>query len=225
MREWQLAQIALVRCCSIRSRIDTTVPCWPLSSGRPARSAAAAVAASRAGCRAPTGRAAPARSGSGYEVTIRMPRLAEQTAAAVVGQRHAAEVVAVDIRDAVVPRQPLVEERVVGGEQVDDAAVVADLAVDEELGLALHGVAQIVVEIGKGLGIGRSRADVPQQQPLPGEVLDERARARIVEHPRDLLVEHLRRRAACRAPPDRAVLRPGCCSTGRTTAARRARYR
>ena len=53
-------------------------------------------------------------------------------------QRHAPEVRAVDVRDAVVPRQPLVDERVVGGQQIDDVAVLADDALEEQLRLALE---------------------------------------------------------------------------------------
>ena len=46
--------------------------------------------------------------------------MAEQAAArAVGGERHAAEVTALHVRDPVVPRQPLVEERVVGGQHLD----------------------------------------------------------------------------------------------------------
>ena len=50
----------------------------------------------------------------GYDVTVRMLPLAEQAAPIVVGHGDAAEVTAVDVRDAVVPGQPFVEERVVG---------------------------------------------------------------------------------------------------------------
>ena len=50
--------------------------------------------------------------------------LAEQAAARVVVQRHAAEIAAEDVRDAVVPRQPLVDEGVVGRHQIEHAAVL-----------------------------------------------------------------------------------------------------
>ena len=49
--------------------------------------------------------------------------------------------------NAVVQRQPLVDERVVGGQQVEHAAVLAQDAVDEQLDLAAERLAQAVVEI------------------------------------------------------------------------------
>ncbi len=61
--------------------------------------------------------------------------MAEQAAARVAGKLDAAEAAAADVRDAVVPRQPLVDERVVGVEQVDDAAVLAQHAAEQQLGL------------------------------------------------------------------------------------------
>ena len=62
-------------------------------------------------------------------------------------QRHAAELRAVDVRDSVVLRQPLVDERVVRLQQIEDAAVFLDDAGEEQFGLALERVAQVVVEI------------------------------------------------------------------------------
>ena len=61
---WQLAQTGLARCCSIRSRIDSTRAVRRRSLRAPARSAAAAAAARRAGSRESTCRAAPARCDS-----------------------------------------------------------------------------------------------------------------------------------------------------------------
>ena len=51
--------------------------------------------------------------------------------------------------------QPFVDEGVVGGQQIEDAAIVAELAVKEQLGLALEGLAQVVVELGKQIGVRR----------------------------------------------------------------------
>ena len=44
--------------------------------------------------------------------------------------------------------QPLVDERVVRGQQIDDAAVLADDAVEEQLDFAPHRLPQRVVEVG-----------------------------------------------------------------------------
>ena len=61
--------------------------------------------------------------------------LAEQPPAIRIGQRHAAELLAAHVRNAVVQRQPLVHERVVRGQQVEHAAVLAHDALDEQLDL------------------------------------------------------------------------------------------
>ena len=83
--------------------------------------------------------------------------LAQQPAAAVEvrAEPPAAEMRAVDVRDAVVLRQSLVQERVVGGHQVDDVAVLAEHALEQQLGLARERLAQLVVPVGEdGLGGG-----------------------------------------------------------------------
>ena len=63
--------------------------------------------------------------------------------------RHvdAAERRAGHVRDAVVPGDPLVDERVVGGQQVEHAAVLAHDAVEEQLGLAHERLAERAVEV------------------------------------------------------------------------------
>ena len=69
----------------------------------------------------------PRRTGDvrfGEEVTVRMAALPQQAAARLVGERHAAEVIAVDVGNAVVPRQPLVDEAVVGGQQIEQTAIL-----------------------------------------------------------------------------------------------------
>ncbi len=116
--------------------------------------------------------------------------LAEQSAAPAVGQRHAPEAVAVDVRNPVVPGQALVHEGVVRAQELDDAAILLQLALEEERRFLQERVAKVLVEIGEEIGIRRDVADVLQHQPLPGEVLDERLRARIGEHAPDLLLQH-----------------------------------
>ena len=43
----------------------------------------------------------------------------------------------------------------------------------KELGLAAHRVAQVLVELVEDVGVGRVLADVPQLEPLAGEILHE----------------------------------------------------
>ena len=65
--------------------------------------------------------------------------VAEQTTAcAVGGQGDSTEVAAAHVRDPIVPGQPLVQERVIGVEQIEHAALLPEDAVDEELRLAAH---------------------------------------------------------------------------------------
>ena len=70
-----------------------------------------------------------------------------QQAAARLRQRHAAEAGAGDVGNAVVPREPLVDERVVGGDQIEHAAVLADDAVEEELGFLDERLGQRAVPV------------------------------------------------------------------------------
>ena len=55
--------------------------------------------------------------------------LTEQPAPHAVGEGDAPEVAAVHVRDPVVAGEPLVHERVVRGDQIDDAAILAQLAI------------------------------------------------------------------------------------------------
>ena len=120
----------------------------------------------------------------GYEVTVNRLAWPSSPCAVVLGraERDAAESLAVDARDAVVAGQPLVDEGVIRVQQIDHAAIRRKLAVDEELGLAAHRVAQVLVELVEDVGVGRVLADVAQLEPLAGEILDECApRSRVVE--------------------------------------------
>jgi hypothetical protein len=57
------------------------------------------------------------------------------------------------VRNLVVARQPLVDERIVRRQQIHDAAVLA-AAGSKELGLALERLTQALVEVGKVSGAG-----------------------------------------------------------------------
>ena len=111
---------------------------------------------------------------SAYDVTIRMLPLPSRPRRASSVERDAAEMAAVDVRDAVVLREPLVHERVVGGQQVEHAAVFPDDALEEQLGLAAERLPQVVVEVRKLLRVRRLVAQVAQLQPLAREVAHQR---------------------------------------------------
>ena len=120
MTAWHDAQLGLARCCSSRWRTD--VACAPGSAdvarlvstpGRRRRHRRAEQVlenplAALHRRRAVAGR----RDRQDAAVT-------EQPAARAVGQRDAPEAAAADVGDAVVPREPLVDERVVGVEQIE----------------------------------------------------------------------------------------------------------
>ena len=92
----------------------------------------------------------------------------------------------------VMPGQALVDERVVGRHQVEDAAVLVHDGREEELGLLAEGLAQVVVEVRELVGVRRDGAEVAQMQPLAGEVLDERGAACVRQHPPHLGAQHRR---------------------------------
>ena len=79
--------------------------------------------------------------------------LSEDAASRIVlGERHTAEETAFDVGNPVMPREPLVHECVIRIEQIDDAAVLAQDALEEQLHLALEAMPEIAVEIGDGSG-------------------------------------------------------------------------
>ena len=87
--------------------------------------------------------------------------------------------IARDTFDAVVAGEPFVDERVVGVQQLEDVAVLADHAAEHEFGFLLERLAQVVVELA---AFGLRGGELPQMQPLGREVVDQRARLRVREH-------------------------------------------
>ena len=87
--------------------------------------------------------------------------MTEDTAARIVGrQRPAPKVAAFDVRNLVMSSDSLVQERVVGTEQVERAAVLANDTPEEQLRLALEAFTQRIVEVGKDALNGNRRAQV-----------------------------------------------------------------
>ena len=82
---------------------------------------------------------------------------------AVRRQRDAPEVAALDVRDVVVQRHTLVEERVVCREDLNHAAVLTHDAINEEFRFTQHALPQRLVER-ECIGIARphDRFEVPQ---------------------------------------------------------------
>src|SRR5206468_4571480 len=118
-------------------------------------------------------------------------RFSQQTSTHVelLAERYAAEPAPINVRHAVVSGQTLVDERVIRIQQLDDVAVLPNDAVEEQLRLAAHGLAKIVVEVGKQERNRDLALQAAQVQPLSGEVRDERLRAGIRQHPPHLPLE------------------------------------
>src|SRR5439155_1559281 len=94
---------------------------------------------------------------------------AASTAVSPSFARHPPELAAVDVRNAVVPGQPFVDERVVGCQQIHHVAVFAHDAVEQELHFAPHRLAQRIVEVGIDQRQRAGALQAAQVQPLPRE--------------------------------------------------------
>ena len=66
---------------------------------------------------------------------------------ALISNGDAAEVGSIDVRNSVVLGQSLVHERVVGVQNVENIAVFANDAVEQQLGFALECLSQVVIEV------------------------------------------------------------------------------
>ena len=80
------------------------------------------------------------------EVTRRKLDCPSRPAAGVVLNRNAAELAAVNARHSIMRRQALVDERVVGIQQIYHVAILPHDALKQQLSLAAEGLAQILVK-------------------------------------------------------------------------------
>ena len=109
-------------------------------------------------------------------------RLPEQAPPPFGVDRDADQGVARHARNAVVLRQPLVDEGVVRIEELEQAAVLPHDRPEELLGLPAHRSSQVVVEPGESASIGRGLLEPAQLKPLAGEVFDKCPRLVVLEH-------------------------------------------
>ena len=107
-------------------------------------------------------------------------------------KRDAPEVLALDVGNAVVRGQTFVDERVVGTQQIERAAILAHDALEEELGLTTERLPEGVVKIGEDALHRDDGVEVAKEQPLTGKVANEGLRSWIRHHPADLTREHRR---------------------------------
>src|SRR6185369_4150097 len=93
-------------------------------------------------------------------------------------------------RDAVVLREALVHERVVGGQQIQHAAIFVEQAGEQELGFFTEGLTQVVIEVRELIDDRRVPRESAQAEPLSREVARQRRRTRIREHAANLPLQH-----------------------------------
>ena len=122
--------------------------------------------------------------GDGEDAALR-----EQALPLRAGERDLAELLAGDPGQAVVLGQPLIDEGVIGGEEVDDRPVLLEDVPEELLRLRAHVAAQLLAEVGEFVVVGIDDGQHPQLQPLAGEILRQRLGLGIAEHAPDLGVQ------------------------------------
>ncbi len=117
--------------------------------------------------------------------------MSQQTAAsAVLVKQHASKSTAVDMRDAIVFCEPLIQICVVCFQKFNHAAVFAHDALEKQLGFAPECLPQIIVKVGIQPGIWSDRIQISQVKPLGGKVADQRAGAFVGQHASRLLFQH-----------------------------------
>ena len=142
----------------------------------------------------------------------------DAAAMAVLGQRDFLELPAFDARDAVMFRQPAVEHREIGVDEIGQAQVVLQQLLEEQIRLLEHRALEHVVVFGIEDVARNGGVDLAQVEPLADEVLGERRRLAVLEHAFDLRRAASPARSVSSARPGRAIRRRASCSTGSTTA-------
>ena len=118
--------------------------------------------------------------------------MAEQTASqGGAVESNPAEVTAVNVRNAVVLGQSLIQISVVGLQEIDDTAVFAHHFVEQELCLLPERLTQIVVKVREKTKVRSDRIQVSQVKPLIRKVGRQASRPRVGEHPAHLAFEHI----------------------------------
>ena len=118
--------------------------------------------------------------------------MTEEAFARLIGDRYAPKVAAIHVRDAIVPGQPLVDERVIRPQEVEDTVILAQLTLEKQPRLSLKRLAEIVVELWERLHIRRHCQHIALVQPLRREVVDECRGATVGQHASHLLFQDRR---------------------------------
>ncbi len=89
--------------------------------------------------------------------------LAKKAAAAIVAALDAAEVWAANVRNAVVFREPLVDEGVICRQQIEHAAIFAQDAAREQLRFAAEPLPEILIEVALTFGVRKNGREISQK--------------------------------------------------------------
>ena len=116
----------------------------------------------------------------------------QQSLAPRVRDRHASESVSDDAGQPIVGRQSLVDEGVVGSEQIDQAPIFADDAAKQEFRLATHRPVQVLVPVREQVDVGVRVPQILQVQPVGGEVGGQRVGPRVGQHAPHLAFQFIR---------------------------------
>jgi hypothetical protein len=91
-----------------------------------------------------------------------------------------------------VPREPLVQERVVGVQNIEHIAIFSNNAVEKQFRFALECLPQVVVKIGINQQVRIAIPQLSKIQPLARKIRDQRLRPAILQHPPHLLLQNRR---------------------------------
>ena len=93
---------------------------------------------------------------------------------------------------AIEARHPLIQERVLGVQQIQQTSVLPHQVLKKQLRLPAHRKPQTVIKIRKLFNVRLQDIHIFKLQPLPHEIFDERRRLRIAQHPLHLRRKHRR---------------------------------
>ena len=105
-------------------------------------------------------------------------------------KRHRPELSAANVGNSVVSRQPFVDERVIGVQEIHDVAVFVEDAADKQFHFLSESRLQAIVEVREKNGVRIDLVEIAHAQPLKREVRDQRFGPRIGEHAAHLLFQH-----------------------------------
>ncbi len=117
--------------------------------------------------------------------------MAQQPPPRRVADCHAPEMTAIHTRQTVMLGEPLVEECVIRAQELQESLILPHLALEEQLRLRLHRLAQIVVELREDVRIRLVGLNVAHGQPLSDEVIHPPPRLPVGQHTPHLLRERV----------------------------------